>query len=369
MIHEGSLILNAVCVLSQGGWVRQLLWVWRWGWVGIVSKKSRSRSFSPQTSTSRFYQTRGRSRILVRGAQQSLDPRGDLSPKFAQSRGFSLKLAWKLHDFGKMFRTRRGQAPGPPGSASAKIHCFFFLRLIERWVCRNTKQMTAAFLPRSTLECLHCLSCAWLTSQEAQPNNNWCLKFWAHPLKKNWSVSKPKFCKLRGKYESFACKVCSVAFNSKTKKMGTKSWNVFSASLSLSLSLLSLSHTRTHTSLTVSPLSLSPSLSVFVCLALSLSVSLCPCLSVPLSSLSLFVPSLYLSLFVCLSVPLSLCLSLCPLSLSLSLSVCVSLSLSLSPLVDSFWDSRVNSQEKQPQNFITRWLSVFGCTCTQKQWA
>ncbi len=33
------------------------------------------------------------SRILVRWAQQSFDPMGDLSPKFAQNRGFSLKLS------------------------------------------------------------------------------------------------------------------------------------------------------------------------------------------------------------------------------------------------------------------------------------
>ena len=36
---------------------------------------------------------RGRSRILVRGPQLSLDPRGGLSPKCAQNRGFSIKIA------------------------------------------------------------------------------------------------------------------------------------------------------------------------------------------------------------------------------------------------------------------------------------
>ncbi len=35
---------------------------------------------------------RGGSRILVRGAN-SCDPRGALNPKFAQNRGFSLKIA------------------------------------------------------------------------------------------------------------------------------------------------------------------------------------------------------------------------------------------------------------------------------------
>ncbi len=33
------------------------------------------------------------SRILVRGGQWTFDPRGGLSPKFAQNRGFSLKIA------------------------------------------------------------------------------------------------------------------------------------------------------------------------------------------------------------------------------------------------------------------------------------
>ncbi len=43
---------------------------------------------------------RGGSRILVRGAQRSFDPRGwALTPKFAHNRGFPLKISWKLHDF------------------------------------------------------------------------------------------------------------------------------------------------------------------------------------------------------------------------------------------------------------------------------
>ncbi len=44
----------------------------------------------PQTGT--WVGGKGGSRILVRGAQQSFDPRGALSPKFAQSRCFPQKL-------------------------------------------------------------------------------------------------------------------------------------------------------------------------------------------------------------------------------------------------------------------------------------
>ncbi len=76
-------------------------------------------------------QIRGRSRILVRGGQQSFDPRGALSPKFAQNRGFSLKIACKLHDFGKLL----GQGPeplGPPDPASAYIQ-YFSLCIAERY--------------------------------------------------------------------------------------------------------------------------------------------------------------------------------------------------------------------------------------------
>ena len=42
-----------------------------------------------------------------------LTPRGALSPKFAQNGGFSLKIAWKLHDLKKILGAR-----GPPGSAT-----------------------------------------------------------------------------------------------------------------------------------------------------------------------------------------------------------------------------------------------------------
>ncbi len=55
------------------------------------------------------------SRILVRGAQWSLDPKvGALSPKFAQNRGFPLKIPSKLHNFEEILGARRARAPRAP---------------------------------------------------------------------------------------------------------------------------------------------------------------------------------------------------------------------------------------------------------------
>ena len=48
-------------------------------------------------------------------------PRGSLSPKFAQNRAFPLKIAWKLHYFEDILRTRGPRPPGPPGSATASV--------------------------------------------------------------------------------------------------------------------------------------------------------------------------------------------------------------------------------------------------------
>ncbi len=49
------------------------------------------------------------------GGQWSFDPReGALSPKFAQNRGFPLKIAWKLHGFEEIL------GAGGPGSAGEK---------------------------------------------------------------------------------------------------------------------------------------------------------------------------------------------------------------------------------------------------------
>ncbi len=58
----------------------------------------------------------GRIQDFGQGALRSFDPRGGLSPKFAQHGVFSIKIAWKLHDFEKILGG--GRPPGPPGSAS-----------------------------------------------------------------------------------------------------------------------------------------------------------------------------------------------------------------------------------------------------------
>ncbi len=51
-----------------------------------------------------------------------MTPWGGLSPKFAQNRGFSLKIARKLHVLKKILWARGGGPPGPPGSATATLH-------------------------------------------------------------------------------------------------------------------------------------------------------------------------------------------------------------------------------------------------------
>ncbi len=64
------------------------------------------------------------SRILVREASGVLPPRGAaLSPKFAQNRGFPLKIARKLHDLKKILGARGdpGSATGPLQVMSAKL--------------------------------------------------------------------------------------------------------------------------------------------------------------------------------------------------------------------------------------------------------
>ena len=57
--------------------------------------------------------TRRGSRIFVRVAQRSFDPGGGLSTKFAQNRGFSIKISWKLHDFEKKKCWGYGGGLGP----------------------------------------------------------------------------------------------------------------------------------------------------------------------------------------------------------------------------------------------------------------
>ncbi len=60
-----------------------------------------------------IYMCRGGSRILVRGSQMSFDPNGlALSPRFAQNRGFPLKLPENCMILEKMLGARWG--PPPP---------------------------------------------------------------------------------------------------------------------------------------------------------------------------------------------------------------------------------------------------------------
>ena len=48
------------------------------------------------------------------GGSGVLTPEGALSPKFAQNRGFPLKIAWKLHDLDNKYWGARGARAGPP---------------------------------------------------------------------------------------------------------------------------------------------------------------------------------------------------------------------------------------------------------------
>ena len=63
---------------------------------------------------------RGGSRILVGGPSGVLTPRGAQSPKFAQNRGSSLKIAWKLHDFEQILGAREG--PQDPLDPVVRCH-------------------------------------------------------------------------------------------------------------------------------------------------------------------------------------------------------------------------------------------------------
>ena len=49
----------------------------------------------------------------------SFDPKGALSQKFSQKRGFSLKIAWKLRDFEQILGAKGGRAPMPPPVSAA----------------------------------------------------------------------------------------------------------------------------------------------------------------------------------------------------------------------------------------------------------
>ncbi len=60
-----------------------------------------------------FDKPQARIQDFGQGGQRSFDTKGALSKKFAQNRGFSLKIAWKLHDLKNL-----GAREGPPGSAT-----------------------------------------------------------------------------------------------------------------------------------------------------------------------------------------------------------------------------------------------------------
>ncbi len=53
-----------------------------------------------------FQRLQARIQDFGQGGQQSFNPKGGLSPKFAQNKGFSLKIAWKLHDFEEILGAR-----------------------------------------------------------------------------------------------------------------------------------------------------------------------------------------------------------------------------------------------------------------------
>ena len=79
-------------------------------------------------------QNSGNPRILVRG-QKSFDPRGALTPKFAQNRGFPLKLPENCIILKKIWGVR-GQAPRAPWRAKANTCGWQLIRthLIWNWV-------------------------------------------------------------------------------------------------------------------------------------------------------------------------------------------------------------------------------------------
>ena len=76
-------------------------------------------SMQQATPELRDYRTQARIHDFGQGGQRSFDPRGALSQKFAQNRGFflnnCLKTAWFWK---KILRARGVRAPRPPGSAS-----------------------------------------------------------------------------------------------------------------------------------------------------------------------------------------------------------------------------------------------------------
>ncbi len=98
-----------------------------------------SRPFLPQLTPDAETDLRRGSRILVSGAQWSFDPKGALSQKFSQNRGFSLKITENCMILNKSW----GQ--GGPVSATGSVcvqvcfqtgtHCVFLCLLNEVRTC------------------------------------------------------------------------------------------------------------------------------------------------------------------------------------------------------------------------------------------
>ncbi len=95
-----------------------------WGelwWLGVTETQALPSVCHHQSShkgDKNLAEFRGGFRFLFRGPSRVFTPGGALSPTFAQNRGFPLKIAWKLHDFGKILRAKgQGSQSPSPGSA------------------------------------------------------------------------------------------------------------------------------------------------------------------------------------------------------------------------------------------------------------
>ena len=160
------------------------------GWIKIILLDQRQ---EVKTSNVR----RG-SRILVRGASGVLTPREALSPKFAKYRGFSLKIASKLHDL-KQILGARGAAPWIRYWTSHNKSCAFFF--LDRFVWlrelnTESEQRVAAFPPSNppprsktkfkTISELHCFNqCSLSFSSQRHSKESTCCfcetqDWWVH---------------------------------------------------------------------------------------------------------------------------------------------------------------------------------------------
>ena len=73
-----------------------------------------------------------------------LTPRGALSPKFVQNRGFSLKIAWKVHDFEDILGARG--SPGPQGSLDPLLNRVISLGFVPSPPCPTPSENSLHFL-------------------------------------------------------------------------------------------------------------------------------------------------------------------------------------------------------------------------------